>query len=269
MREVGRALALDPGNELALGTMVHLMSNPPEVSPPEVEHEMRASSSSQMRRVARLAGFAYVSMLLYLPFFAWLGVHSPASVGVFYAFTLAAAFLSFGTSIPERPPEAGLWAAMLVSQLAMASSVTLFGPLVVTPTLLAVNTTAFAIVLDGWKRAVPIAVGIVLMLLLVTLQQSGFLPGGYAFGPAGMTVLPGAVDFPESATIAFLTLIAVAAIITSSATVAAARDALRKAQRQLYLYTWHLREVLPEQARSGGAGADRGRRMTFRAGGSR
>ena len=42
-----------------------------------------------------------------------------------------------------------------------------------------------------------------------------------------------------------LILLAVAAIIMSSVTVAAARDALRKAQRKLYLYTWQIRQLIP------------------------
>lgn len=268
MREVGRALALDPGNALALRSMFHLMSNPPAIAPDEVEHELRGTDHEQMRRVARVAGFAYLTMLLYLPLFFWLGIHSPASIGVFYAFSLAAAFLSFATSIPQRPPMSAVWMTMVVSTLAMASTATLFGPLIVTPTLIAVNTTAFAMILDGWKRIVPIVTGIAFLGVTVVLHELGFLPGGYAFTDAGMVVLPGAVELPEVATIAFLTVTAIAAVITSSATVAGARDALRTAQRKLYLYTWHLRELLPDAARGGGRGGSRDRRMTFRASGT-
>ena len=268
MREVGRALALDPGNALALRSMFHLMSKPPTTAPDEVEHELRGTDHEQVRKVARVAGFAYLTMLLYLPLFFWLGIHSPASIGVFYAFSLAAAFLSFATSIPQRPPMAAVWMTMVVSTLAMASTATLFGPLIVTPTLIAVNTTAFAMILDGWKRIVPVLTGIAFLGAAVAVHELGLLPGGYAFTEAGMVVLPGAVELPEVATIAFLTITAIAAVITSSATVSGARDALRTAQRKLYLYTWHLRELLPDSARGGGQAGSRDRRMTFRASGS-
>jgi serine/threonine-protein kinase len=60
MREVGRALALDPQNESALRTLVSLLTEPPREIPPEARAEMEESAHVQSRLAARIGGVGYL-----------------------------------------------------------------------------------------------------------------------------------------------------------------------------------------------------------------
>ena len=87
-------------------------------------------------------------------------------------------------------------------------------------------------------------------LASLALWLGGVLPGGHSFGPEGLTILPGAVALPELPTLGLLGALGVGIIVLASVTVARLRDDLSRAERQLLLYAWHLRELVPTAARA-------------------
>ncbi len=65
-----------------------------------------------------------------------------------------------------------------------------------------------------------------------------------------MLIVPHGVRLSDAtAATTMLALAAFAAAVTGSLVVSKVRDELRDAERQLYLYTWHLREFVPQTAR--------------------
>ena len=245
MREVGRALALDPENARAFSTMMTLLARPPEHTPPEVDREIESSQHAQTKWLGRIGAIAYTAVLpLYLPFFLWVGVRSWNAVIAFYVPLLAAAAASAATALAKRPPIALVTLVMLFSNLAFSALSLSFGPWLVTPTLVAINTAAFALHLVGWQRALAIAVGCLCVVWPVALDLLGALTTSHRFVHGDMVISPGGVYFPAFPTSVFLTAIAVGAVLTGGLVVTRVRDALNTTERQLYLYTWHMREIV-------------------------
>jgi hypothetical protein len=84
MSEAGRALALDPGAAEAAALVGRLMLEPPRVTPPEVQDELRALDAA-VRREARRAIGTFGAYLLALPLLLWNGIDHPTIIAVIYA----------------------------------------------------------------------------------------------------------------------------------------------------------------------------------------
>jgi len=250
LREVSRALALDPSNSLALDTLVRLMTEQPRRLPPEVAIELAGNERHRIRRVGRIGGIAYLSTLLYLPFFVWVGVRDWRWVLAFYACAALAAAASLSAALRKNPSTLEVFGAMVASSIAFAATATFFGPLVLTPTLVAVNTMGFSLNLSRKHRWWAIALGILAIAVPALLLSLGVLPGGYSFDGNTMVTSAGAIHLPRVPSILLLVTVAIGSVLTGSLSVTRVRDALDEAERQLFLYAWHLREFIPEAARA-------------------
>ena len=249
MREVGRALALDPDNEAALESMVGLLTEPPSELPPEVRVELSRAKQDRTRWVSKLGGMSYSGLLLLIPFFVWSGVRDWGLFALFYAFGLTSAGLSFYAAFRGDPRDRIVLSVMVISNLGFAMTCLVFGAFIITPTVVAVNTAAYAIYLDRKHRFFCISVGVVCVLLPVLADLADLNPASYAFVQGGMLIRPVAIELPRVPTYVFLGLTSVASVIAAGVVVSKVRDALGAAERHLYLYTWHLREFVPQAAR--------------------
>jgi eukaryotic-like serine/threonine-protein kinase len=245
MHEIGRALALDPNNQLAMQTLVRLMNQPPDALPPEVEAELRRAENQRVGWVGRFAGFAYLSLLAYLPLLLWAGVESPIPVVLFYVFILLAAGLSLWTGFGPAPSAHKAFAVMLCSNTAYAMATMFYGPLILAPGMVAVNTVAFSVLLNRRLRLAAIATGCLVVLVPIVLELTGILPSSYEFGADGMKIVPNVLEMPAAPTWLVLSIASVAVVITGSVSVGYVKDTLRKAERHLYLYAWHIGQLAP------------------------
>ena len=249
MREIGRALALDPSEETALTAMMRLLTTPPREVPPEVREEMQRSSHDQNRVTGRIGAVAYASLFLYLPVLLWLGVRDPVPLVVLYV----AAALTTGVSVwvvrQRRPPVAGVLLAMILSNVAFGATTAFYGPLMLVPPIAVANTISFAIHLDRWHRWLAVGCGCLVLLVPMALEALGILPPSYSFVNGDLVVHAHGLELREGPTTLFLGIISVAAVITGSVVVGGVRNALREAEERLYLYAWHLREFVPQAAR--------------------
>lgn len=249
LREIGRALALDPDDGGALDLLIRLLSEPPLVLPPEVRQELAANERHRLRWVARAGGYAYLSMLLFLPALLWMGVRLSGFVVLMYLAGMLASGLSFYVARQREPSRKLALVVMGLSNFAFACTAPMFGPLLFMPMLVAVNATGFALYLDPRERRIALMVALAAVLGPLALWANGVLPGGYAFSARGLTITPGSVDLPMLPTLVFVTLANLAALATGALTVTRVRDALRNTERQVFLYAWHLREFVPIAAR--------------------
>ncbi len=248
MQELGRALALDPGNEQAMVTLVRLLNSEPRALPAEVVAEMERSQREKTRWMGRSGAIGYASLLLYLPFLYWLGIRDVVAVVGFYAaFALC---VLFGVWVArQRSPSARIpLVAAVLSNLGFALSASFFGALVLTPALIAVNTTTFAAYAKRGHRLAMIGIGCLALLVPIALELSGTLTS-YSFSAAGMTIAPRALELPRLPTLVVLSLASIATVVTSCLSVSSLRHSLEAAERRLYLYAWHLREFVPASAR--------------------
>jgi eukaryotic-like serine/threonine-protein kinase len=255
LREIGRALALDPDNERALGLLMTLLGEPPTVLPPEVKSELDHADSEKVRWQAKIAGFAYFHFLVYLPILAWVGVRRWDWVAAMLVAALGASALSFYTATRPQPPTRMVLVVMVLSNVAMATTCAMFGPLFFMPAFIAVNVTGFTLYMDPVGRRIALATALAALLVPLGLWALGALPGGYEFTAAGLLIRPGSVMLERIPTLVVVTIGNLAAVITAALVVTQVRDALRQKERQLLLYAWQLREFVPLAAREGSKNA--------------
>ncbi len=245
MRSIGRALALDPDNEQALEAMTTLLTRPPDELPREVDGELQQTFEAQWRWSGWAAGLAYLSLVLYLPMFSWSGIRNVPAIAIFFGLALVSAAGSFTVGMIQRPRLWMVLATMCTSTLCFASTMTLFGPLFVTPGLIASNTAAYVMLLRGWSRVAAVFVGCVCMGGAILLEAMGLPWSSYVFTDAGMTLRPGAISLPLVPTLTLLAITSLTTILTSALSVSRMRDALTEAERRVHLYAWQIRQLVP------------------------
>lgn len=250
LREIGRALALDPDNGRAMDTLVRLLSDPPLVLPREVRQDLVAADRDKMRRIGRLGAFAYAHLVIYLPILMWVGVRRWSWILAFALCGVAAGGVSLFVSRQRVPSQRLSYLVMLLSNISLGSVASLFGPLFFMPMVVAVNSTGFALHFDRRARPLVALIGSAVILGTLTLWLAGGLPGGYVFSERGIWIQPGAVEFPAAPAIVLLTLVNLAALNIGVFIVGSMRDALDKSERQLLIYAWQLREFVPAAARA-------------------
>ena len=245
IQELGQALALDPGNGAAVQALLGLLADPPRVIPPEVERSLARSRVRYWRTVSRLAGLVYVSSIVYAPFFLWAGVRRAEPLLFFYMLSALAAALSFWVSRQEIPSRRLALTVLVASSLGFAGLAGLFGPLVATPTFIAVNTAAFALLFGRSLRAWLILCGALVVLGPLALELAGLLPPSYTFEAGALTIHSRVVEFAPIPTLAFLAVTSIATLVTAVWIFGELREGAERSEERLQLYTWQLRQLVP------------------------
>ncbi|MBW2527896.1 MAG: serine/threonine protein kinase [Deltaproteobacteria bacterium] len=248
MREIGKALAFDPTNQEAQLYLARLLTEPPESTPPEVARDLDRSERAKTRWIARFGTLVYASMFLYLPLLWWVGIRNPVPIVLMYVGVAGICTLSGLASLTRRPSPWIPFFVMVISNFSFALTATFFGPLVLTPGIIAVNTSAFALHGHGRFRYGIIVVGTLSLLIPIALELTG-VTANYSFTAAGMTIVPTALEMPKTPVLVLLSLTTLGGLITGCLSGANIRDQLDAAEQNLLLYAWHLRQFAPDTAR--------------------
>jgi serine/threonine-protein kinase len=255
MRELSRALALDPDNPETMRSMLRLLMQPPRELPAEVHAELEQLSRDQVRLGGKTGGVVYLSICLYVPLLLIMGVRSPWFWAT-YVIALVTSALSFGIA---RLPEPRTRHAMTVFVLSLACVSTMsayFGPFLLVPAVAASSALVFSTTNDRSLRGFIIALASLTVLVPLALEHAGLVPPSMRFTPDGILLLPRAVWLPPLGSQVFLLVSSIAVIVTSGLALAPFRQELDDAQRRIRLLAWHLRQLVPEdavgQAREGG-----------------
>jgi hypothetical protein len=129
----------------------------------------------------------------------------------------------------------------------------LFGALLVMPAIVAANTSGYAILLRGWRRVASVVFACLAIGAAVLLEMLGVPWSAYVFGEGGMTIIPGAIELPMAPTMVFLSILAVACVLTPVLAVSRIRDNLVAAEQQLSMQAWQIHQLAPAAARVGHA----------------
>jgi serine/threonine-protein kinase len=251
MREVSRAMALDPQNGEALKTLVRLMTDvPPRALPADAQREVDAQARDWQRTGSRIAGFAYLSWSLNAPLAYIMGVSSWPRIMTLEALWLAASWMSFHTSRHPHPAGKTGYSLIVVSNLAIACTAWLFGPFVLVPALAAVNAVSFVIGTDRSRRALAILLGCLAILLPLLLEWIGVDGRSYTFEGGRFVVWPRALAFPATPTLVFLVVTNILFFVTPALLIGRFKDVLSQTENRLYMQTWHLRQFVPNEASS-------------------
>jgi len=245
VREVGRALALDPENALARTTLLHALTEPARAMPAAAEAAYRTGAVQALRSSLRHASLALLSYAAYVPLVLWMGVRRPWLLAATGASTIAVITLTYRQY--RRPPTqlALPWSHVVVSTLAFAFGLSLFGPLVLLPSLVIITGVAYVATFD--RGAIACVIPLVAVIFVpLALQLLGVLPPSYDFADGTLRILPGMTDLPPTPTLLLLAVANAIVVAGSIIFVWRLRGTHRDAERRLALQAWQLSQLVPE-----------------------
>ncbi|MCA9626219.1 MAG: protein kinase [Myxococcales bacterium] len=251
MRELGRALALDPDNQAAFDTLMRALTAAPGQLPPEAEAELASASRRDHARAAKVRAFAYLTWLLavqaglYLGVSnvnAWLALSAVLGVLTIYNFWMAS------TRVSHR----GHAIAMMVLAFSAVSMVSgLFGPFVLVPTLAVATSAALIVSLRAERklRWLITLLAVASVLGPTLLDYLGIHGISNVFGQTA-ALLPALGRLPQRASLLLVTALSLVIVVFANVLVGRAVDALVMAERRGFARAWRLRQLLPKRARA-------------------
>jgi serine/threonine-protein kinase len=245
LREVGRALALDPANTAALTLLRELFSLPEEDAGealPELEaleHERRQG----LLRVVRVRALAWLAAV---PFFVAMGVTNVARLGVVAGLVAANAMLATVLARRPRVTDAMLRLSLVASTVCVTSFGLFYGPLILTPVYAVTNAIVYAMSGERRLRWEAIALSSAALVVPVLASLSGLDVTYYASNRVdGFTVWSPTLEVPLEATMAVLCAAFIATTITPSLLIGRMTQQLASAERRVALQAHRLRQLLP------------------------
>ncbi len=246
--ELGRALALDPTNEIAVAEIVGLFVEPPAELPREVRDEMRQSRDALQKNISRTGAIAFSGgLLLLIPVLVSMGVKSWTSIAVIVGALLVASLLSLVQL--RSPSETSSYVIMTAAAIAYCAISRVYGPLVLVPQMAMASATVYGLhSRKGIQQVSMILMSLAIMLPLL-LERTGVLAPSYSFRSGEMSILPNVCELDERVTLGFLSIASVFLLLVCSMSIRRIRNALTAAEERLSVQAWQLRQLVPEQAR--------------------
>jgi eukaryotic-like serine/threonine-protein kinase len=250
IRDLGRALALDPTSTAATDALLGLLTAPPAELPAEARDELFAEERNFERIRARTGGIAFLTWLCVLPCGLWSGVRSWTAITLMVAAFLIAAVVLFATS--RKPPHDGSSPAHLAvfALLAVLSTYPMFGPLVELPGMATALALGFSIGPRRAQRFLPVTLGLLAMLVPFGLELAGILPSSYRFEAGMMCIVPHAVVMRAAPTYLLFVGVNIVLIAMGAYFGLSLGAALTVAHRRSHLQAWQLRQLIPREVRA-------------------
>jgi len=247
LREVGRALALDPSHSEAQRVLIRLLADPPTELPEDARFEASQDSMLSGRMHINLSGWYHLSSIITAGLVLWMGVLSWVAAGLYTAISVAAAVIAFMTARGFLAPGYRMFANVISGTLAVGMMSTMFGPLFLIPGLAAMSTmAASANTNTRGARALVISIGVLAVLVPMMLEGVGLLPPSYEFRDDALVILPRMHSFSKTATIVFLSYIGLGHIISISLIMGRMHEARMAAMEKLHVHTWQLKQLVSE-----------------------
>jgi serine/threonine-protein kinase len=250
LREVGRAVALDPTNDGGLQMLVTMLMEPPKEPPAEVLATVEAARADQQRRMLpRVSAIYAVSWLVFLPFQLYLGVLDWRLVLLpVLAWTLAAVgvrliYLRYATAAPLLRYQI-VWTGM-----AIALSSLVFGPMIVLPTLVVMSTMGTFLVAHRNRRLLLVLCNGLALLVPTALAWLGYMPITHVVeGDRTLRIGLAAFAVSRDGLFAILAISHLGLFAIGAKFAAQYRDALTAAEIRNEVQAWKLRQLVPDEA---------------------
>lgn len=243
LREIGQALALQPGQPLAKQTFLALMQAPPAVEPASVT-EALAHLRDRLATTGSTNGLrGYLAIAPFLGFAVWMGVRDGwllAAMSLAWAWLVGASWWA----ARHPPPSATTRLMVLLGTLALGIAQSwVLGPFMVIPGLATANAIGLMIWVHPHEQRRVLVLTSLTMVVPLALQGLGLIEPFYVFEQGRLVVMPHALHFDPTATLVMLTLAGVGTMWLAAVSMMSARKALEDAQRQLALQRWTLAQL--------------------------
>jgi tRNA A-37 threonylcarbamoyl transferase component Bud32 len=255
LREVGRALALDPSQPEARQVLAKLLADPPNELPDEERAEEYYQDEKQRRRAAGLSMRIQLSFIITVLLVVWMGVRSWPALIAYAVVSAAATTICLLVMRGTLRGKVGMLANVISNAVSISAMSTMFGPFFLIPGLAAASTMASSLYITKRRtRALVIAIGVLAVFLPVMLEWVGILPPSYAFRDGVMVVLPEMHNFSPVETTAFLCYITFGHIVAFALMMGRFSEQLQKAEQKLRVNTWQYEQLISAEARGRGNG---------------
>jgi serine/threonine-protein kinase len=249
LREVGRALALDPSHTEAQRVLLRLLATPPGELPEEERVEVALEEQDAARFTANMSGWYHLSFLITTGLVLAMGVKSWVALGLYALVSAATAAIGFFSARGLVSQNYRLFANIISGTLAIGFMSTMFGPLFLIPGLAAMSTMAasFNTPTRG-ARALVISIGVLAVVVPLGLEMMGLLPPSYEFRDGYMLVLPRMHYFSPTATMLFLCYVGLGHIVSISVLMGRLNEARVAAIEKAHKQTWQLKQLVSDDA---------------------
>lgn len=245
LREIIRALALDPEDHASQRLFVEIIVNTKEV-PREALPEFTRAHDKSRAETTRGAFYGLLAWLAVVPMVIAIGVQSKLAVGATAFVDIVAAAYALYQS---RRPKFGMIASTTLVVL-VASTVALvscyLGPFALVPTAAVSANMIYAMQATPVERRIGMWVFVILTSVPYAAEYFGFFGRSYIFESDRLIILARAVALPETPTILAMLYSTLSFIILSSVLVGRMRDALTASERQKRVQAWLLRRLFPD-----------------------
>lgn len=255
IREVGRALALDPDNDDALHTMVGLLATAPRELPPEARAEIEASRRAAARRGSMIGTIVYA--LFFVCFVAFYGlpiIDWPLMMAV-HGCILTAFVLSFVHWRRLVMSDLAPFGAFVASSVGIALCTRIVGLFVVLPALALANVVATSMKLRFSRRLrrSVLTIGMLSVLGPYALETVGILAPTLVLEHGHLAIQSYAVRFEHPALLlAFFALVSTVAIIAGATAMRNVRTSFERQEEQIVSQAWHFRQLAPPRTHASG-----------------
>ncbi|MEO6573974.1 MAG: serine/threonine-protein kinase [Polyangiaceae bacterium] len=251
MREAGKALALDPTNAIAMGTMSRLLLEPPKEIPPEALASLERAKLKSISVAALMGIYSFLTWFLLLPIVMWMGVLSwgwMLAAAVSFALGAIFAYIQYRHTRPWRS-----YTTLFVMPLGLLAVSRLFGPEILVPSAALALAVTFGIYPYKGPRRFALFVSCAAVTLPLVLEWAGVLPTSYLFENGRIVVVPQMASFPKWPSSIALMAFHVMIIVSTWRLTARVRGALTAAEEIISVQAWHLRQIVPHSLASTGA----------------
>jgi serine/threonine-protein kinase len=239
VKHLRNALALDPANDENVTVLAAIVTTPPATMPTEVYQELKAAEHGLVRTGARFSVAASLAWFAFLPLIAWMGFReTQLTLFVLVPAALATTFAIIASRMHDIPYWIQL-ACIGSSIVGAAATTTLYGPVILAPTLIA----TFTIVLQAHPKALMrnVTWGLSILALIVISTLELIVPTSYRSIDGTFVVLPRMHELPRTESIIVLTVASIAMTIVPCVFIGRIRAALNAAQRQILTQAWQFR----------------------------
>jgi serine/threonine-protein kinase len=244
LREVGRAVVLDPTNAAALALLNELFSSLPEDVPPEAATELEVIEQQRRLGMLRVVWVRAVAWAIAVPLFSLTGVKSRGRYVIVAALVVGNLGLATWLKSRTRASEGALQLSLGASTLCVTSFSLFYGPLVLAPVYAVTNALLYAL---GGGRALRLAAincSIIALALPMLLSALGVEVAYYAqHGADALLIQSPTLEVPLGPTSALLLAAFVATTITPTMLVGRLTEQLDAAERRIALQAYHLRKL--------------------------
>jgi serine/threonine-protein kinase len=248
MRELGRALALDPTHPGALAALQHLLTDVPSELPPEAIAELAERAKTRRIAVLRSTAMRTLTWLLAMPIVVAFGVTHWGFATVAISTVVITTAIAVGIWRTGRTSESAMLLFYVASVVTIGSLSLIFGPLVLVPGFVVTNAMFFTLDAPKPSRKWILLLGLAAIVLPYVAELVGLLPMPYELTTDGALVIRSPmVRFDTWLTPFFLLATSVLVVVTPTILIGRFKDELDRAERRVIANAWHLRQLIPRE----------------------